>query len=197
MSRRSPPAPRPAEPRPWAPLTDAEWDILAPFFARRGAGRPIRDLRHRVDSIFQAVTSGLPWSELRSGTLLWDTAHRQFRRWAHADLWTRLLKAVARRRCGRVLRGLRPWICAAYRRAWRLLGLRGIAIARRLGLFDALRAPPWMLPDPDLSEQALRHLHQRLAPGQPPMARETWRLWLKVLRRLILPTRIPRALAWP
>jgi hypothetical protein len=139
----------------------------------------------------------LPWSELRAGTLLWDTAHRQFRRWAHADLWTRLLKAVARRRCGRVLRGLRPWICAAYRRAWRVLGLRGIAIARRLGLFDALRAPPWMLPDPDLSEQALRHLHQRLAPGQPPMARETWRLWLKVLRRLILPTRIPRALAWP
>jgi hypothetical protein len=33
-----------------------------------------------------------------------------------------------------------------------LLGLRGIVLARRLGLYSALPAPSQYLPDPDLSE---------------------------------------------
>jgi hypothetical protein len=51
-----------------------------------------------------------------------------------------------------VLRRLESWICRSYRRAWRILGVQGVVLARRLGFLSALRAPPALLPDPHLSE---------------------------------------------
>lgn len=149
------PTPRPAhrESRPWAQLSDAEWDALRPYVDNPGAGRPIPNLRDRMDAIFQAVTArGLPWSSFRSPFGRTDTIHRHFRRLAHAGVWTALLKQAARQRAPRPLRDLRDWICAAYRRAVRILGLAGILLARRLGLHRALPGPSWLLPDPDLSE---------------------------------------------
>ena len=47
-----------------------------------------------------------------------------------------------------VLRRLESWICRAYRRAWRLLGVQGMALARRLGFLSGLRGPSSLLPDP-------------------------------------------------
>lgn len=47
-------------------------------------------------------------------------------------------------------------ICRAARRAIRLRGLRLIVLARRLELLRALPGPPWMVPDPDLSESMKR-----------------------------------------
>ena len=40
----------------------------------------------------------------------------------------------------------------AFRRALRILGVAGIRLVRRLGLHTALPGPPWLCPDPDLSE---------------------------------------------
>ncbi len=61
-----------------------------------------------------------------------------------------------------VLRRLESWICRSYRRAWRLLGVQGVVLARRLGFLSALRAPSVFLPDPDLSE----YVKSRLRPMQ-------------------------------
>ena len=89
-----------------------------------------------------------------------DTVSRQFRRWAKQGLWTKLLEALADEHYPgiTILRRLESWICRAYRRAWRLLGVGGMALARRLGFLSALRGPSWLLPDPDLSEQVFSKL---------------------------------------
>ncbi|AWV24592.1 Hypothetical protein RADP37_02999b [Roseomonas mucosa] len=44
----------------------------------------------------------------------------------------------------------------AARRAYRILGMGLILLARRLNLRSALPGPPWLLPDPDLSETLRR-----------------------------------------
>ncbi len=135
--------------------------------ARRPAGRPVRDARSRLDAIFWLAANTRPgrapppWAALPERFGKPDTASRQFRRWARQGLWTRLLEALADpdRPGGAVLRRLESWICRAFRRAWRLLGVPGMALARRLGFLSALRGPSWMLPDPDLSEWVFRRLN--------------------------------------
>ena len=96
-------------PRPWAPLTDAEWDAIAPFLAAHGcglspaprSGRPPADTRARLDAIFRAVTLKNPrggrgaWAQLPPEHGMPDTVSRTYRRWARANLWTRLLAEVA------------------------------------------------------------------------------------------------------
>ena len=151
--------------RAWAPLSDDEWAALSPFVFR-AAGRPVRDPRGRLDYVFWIAANTRPgrapppWRALPPEFGKPDTASRQFRRWAKAGLWTRLLEALADpdRPGAAALRGLESWICRAYRRAWRLLGVEGAALARRLGFLSALRGPSWLLPDPDLSEQVFSEL---------------------------------------
>ena len=147
--------PRYTPSRPWAPLSQAELTALAPYFAQKGAGRPIFDIRARLDAIFWVVTSPHPWRCLPTEMGPADTAHRQFRRWAHAGIWSRLLQAVAQPKAPPALKALEHWICRAYRRALRILKLPGIVLARRLGMASAVNAPFWLLPDPDLSESLL------------------------------------------
>ena len=146
--------------RPWQPFSDDEWAVLSPFVHRHaGAGRPVRDPRARLDAVFwiaartEAGRKPPPWHALPPEFGKPDTAARQFRRWAAAGLWSRLLRALADPEYPGIagLRRLESWICRAYRRAWRLLGVWGVALARRLGFLSALRAPSVFLPDPDLS----------------------------------------------
>ena len=133
---------------------------------RRPAGRPVRDPRARLDAIFWLAAHTLPgrapppWAALPPEFGKPDTVSRQFRRWAKQGLWTKLLEALAdSSRPGiTILRRLESWICRTYRRAWRLLGVGGMALARRLGFLSALRGPSWLLPDPDLSEQVFSKL---------------------------------------
>ena len=139
-------------PRPWDHLTASELNVLRPFFERQGPGRPIHDLRARLDAIFWVACHPGPWRNLPEAMGSADTAHRQFRRWTHAGVWTRLLQAMADPNCPLMLRRMEHWVCRAYRRALRLLKLRGLVIAQRSGLLSALPAPWWMLPKPDLSE---------------------------------------------
>jgi transposase len=164
------PRPRHSPQRAWAPLSDDEWAVLSLFVARSaGPGRPVRDPRARLDAVFwMAAHARLPgrslppWHALPAAFGKPDTVSRQFRRWARAGLWPRLLRALADPDHPgiAVLRRLESWICRAYRRAWRVLGVPGVALARRLGFLSALRGPPWYLPDPDLSG----HVHRLLRP---------------------------------
>ncbi|MBD0271513.1 MAG: transposase [Acetobacteraceae bacterium] len=144
--------------RRWQPLSDAEWDALLPFvLVQNGPGRPLRDARRRMDAIFWIAASGSAWHTAPPRFGKADTISRHFRRLAHAGLWERLLRALARPDAPRALLAVEHWIVRACRRATRLRGLRIIVLARRL-LRSALRAPAWLLPDPDLSELVHRRL---------------------------------------
>ena len=146
-------------PRRRQPLTDVEWDALLPFvLVQNGPGRPLRDARARMDAIFWVAAAGCPWRELPPRFGKPDTASRHFRRLAHAGLWERLLRALARPDAPPALLAVEHWVVRACRRATRLRGLWMIVLARRLGFLSTLRGPSWYLPDPDLSELVHRRL---------------------------------------
>ncbi len=158
-------------PRPWAPLSDAEWEELAPHlwalgcglsppWQRRG-GRPMTEeqVRARLDAIFRAVTLKHPrggrgaWRQLPEEHGKPDTASRTCRRWAQRGLWSRLLEEVAQPTAPPALRRLAYWVCCAFRRSLTAIGVgRAIALARKLKMFAALPAPSGWLPNRGLSE---------------------------------------------
>ena len=176
---------------------------------RRSAGRPVREPRQRLDAIFWLAAHTLPgrapppWAALPPAFGKPDTVSRQFRRWAKAGLWTKLLQALADAHYPgiAILRRLESWICRAYRRAWRLLGVGGMALARRLGFLSALRGPSWLLPDPDLSEQVFSKLRAAMARARDGGLRVLPNGFLRSYRRLLAIAAgrrsIPRALAPP
>lgn len=184
--------------RPWAPLSEAEWSELGGFLCilncgmsfdrtKRRRGRPPEDVRGRLDAIFRAVTLKHPqggrasWTQLPEGFGKPDTVSRTFRRWHRLGLWERLLKEVAHPDCSELLRSLAYFICCAYRRAYRLMGLKGVLLGKRLGLLSAMPSLPWTMPDPILSGQvfeattAVMRAHERW--------REPW--WRPLVRALI------------
>jgi len=195
-----PPTPgRLTTPRPWAPLTDREWTCLAPYVAR-AASRPgpkVEDLRARMDAIFRMAATRDPWRMLPAEYGRPDTVARFFRRLTHEELWQRLLDALATGAVPAHLKAIEHWICRACQRAGRLLGLRFIGLARRLGFLSALRGPPHLVPDPDLTE-TIRSFPLRLA-FEPEMQEKGRNLVLQALSRLHRRCggvrRIPRALA--
>jgi transposase len=184
----------------WRPLTDGEWDVVRPFVvALHGRGRPVREMQARLDACLHGATMAGPWKELPPEFGKADTVSRQFRRWAEAGLWEVLLHTVVRQGRGAGLGGLLYFLCRAFRRAHRVLGLRGLRLARALGMDSALRAPRDWLPDPDLSE----HYHATiLRPGsamlmQWPRAKKLWAigLWKKLLTHVAGRARIARWMA--
>ncbi|ONH83324.1 IS5 family transposase, partial [Roseomonas mucosa] len=84
-------------------------------------------------------------------------------------------------------------ICRAARLAARLGGMPLLILIRRLGLRAALPAPPWLLPDPLLSETVARLLRTL------PLTRENLRSLMAVARTADGRRRIPRSvrLSWP
>jgi transposase len=192
-------------PRPWARLTDREWEAVAPYLWVHGCGmaapgetrpgRPLPDPRARLDAIFRGVTlkhpegGRAPWSALPEEFGKPDTISRTFRRWAAAGLWARLLAEVACPTCPPALKRLTYFICCAFRRAVRVIGREAaIALARRLKLHSALPAPSAWLPDPGLSEiyrPVIETAMRRIADGtgwRPPSG--TFAL-LRSMQRLI------------
>ncbi|WP_426955723.1 transposase [Muricoccus radiodurans] len=180
--------------RPWSPLSDAEWSALSPHLRLIGPGRPIPDLRLRIDALFRIAAGNTRWSHASTDLCRTATLARHFRRLAHAGLWTRLLRRIASPDCPRALTAIADWICAAHRRAARVIGLKAIVLARRLGLNKALPGPPWFLPDPDLSATVMRYIFALYrTPNGPDFARLTraadWLMRAAAGRR-----RIPRSL---
>jgi transposase len=180
--------PVPREPLPvrferpvaWRPLSDEEWALALPYVAALNRrGRPVRDLRGRLDACLHGACMREAWRELPAAFGRADTISRQFRRWGEAGLWEALLHALAQQGREPGLRGLAYFVCRAMRRCHRVLGLRGLRLARALGMDSALRAPRDWLPDPDLSE----HYHERfLLPGAEAMQRWPWAVPLAVIR---------------
>lgn len=190
----TPPRPR-YRPRPWSPLTDAEYAALATYTARDGGpGRPLQDPRGRLDAIFRICLTNTPWSRISTDHGPTATIHRHFRRLAHAGVWTALLKASVRRRAPKPLRRLHHWIAAVFRRCIRLLGLAAVVLARRLSAWRAVPGPVWYFPDPDLSAWVTRALKFALesqdAPGGPALVA----LCRRVLRTAGRRRAIPRCL---
>ncbi|WP_198377876.1 transposase [Neoroseomonas rubea] len=182
-------------PRPWSNLTDAEFEALLPFVCNTGAGRPVHDLRGKLDAIFRIATTSLPWSRVSTDHGPTATLHRLFRRWAHAGVWSRLLKESARRRAPRAIRRMQSWIAAVFRRCHRLLGLAAVVLARRLRIHRALPGPSWYFPDPDLSETLMAVLADAAKrPAGDSRAAELTRLTLRLLRNTTRRRPVPRCL---
>ncbi|QDD96803.1 Hypothetical protein HVIM_03751 [Roseomonas mucosa] len=174
---RATPSPMRATPTlPFHPLTDAEWSALSPYLPHdpRHRGRPVAEgPRARMDAIFAHALTPLPWSALPAQHGRTDTIARFFRRLTHAGVWGRLLTVLATLPAQHPLQSLRHRICRAARRAYRILGMGLILLARRLNLRSALPGPPWLLPDPDLSETLRRAKLRPCPPGaalSPPTA---------------------------
>jgi len=185
---------RPYRPRPWTPLSDAEWSILAPYLENTGPGRPLRDPRGRLDAIFRICLTNTPWSGISTDHGPTSTIHRGFRRWAHAGLWTTLLKQSARRRAPKPLRALKPWLAAVFRRCHRLLGLPAVILARRLHVHRALPGPAWYFPDPDLSETIRGIQSHALERPADPRLPGILTLCARILARIGRRRAIPRCL---
>ena len=172
--------------RRWQPLTDAEWGALLPFvLVQNRPGRPLKDARRRMDAVFWIAAAGSPWRELPPRFGKPDTASRHFRRLSDAGLWERLLRALARPDAPAALRAVEHWVCCACRRVGCRRDLPIITTAWRLGFLSALRAPPHMLPDVDLSERVhrwmlpvLRDVRERGARALPPGFLCECRRWL-------------------
>jgi hypothetical protein len=78
-----------------------------------------------------------------------------------AYFWQSLLIRAFRPGAPPALAGMLHWVCCAFRRAIKVMGLDAVVQARRLGLRSALTAPEHWLPNPDLSE-AFRQLKAHL-----------------------------------
>lgn len=150
-----PRGPRPRPPAwilvPYDRMTDAQWTILSIYLPMPARGRPC-DQRARMDAIFRVAATEGAWRELPAAYGKGSSVARHFQRLTHAGLWELLLQALAASPPGSVLRQMEGLICRAARRAIRIRGIALIALARRLELFRALPGPPFMVPDPDLSE---------------------------------------------
>jgi transposase len=164
-------------------LTTPQWQALAPHLARATCGgRPLENPRARFDALLAHCATTRPWREASADPREAATLARHYRRLTHAGLWERLLRALAEAAPDDPLSDLAPSLCRAARRAHRLRpGL--LLLARRLRVRQALNGPPWLLPDPDLSETL--HADEILESSAPPRGQVTaWRRDWAALRRL-------------
>ncbi len=175
--------------RPWAPMTDAEWEALRPYLARDPArgGRPA-DHRRLWDAVFWVACSSGPWRALPEDLGTPSGAHQTLRRAARGGAFERLLKALGPRG-DRALRPLAYRLLRAFRRICRLVPLRLTLLAGWLGLTTALPCRPDRLPRPWLQDRLLAEGRKAFLPGgMTPernslihtllrLARGTYRAW--------------------
>jgi transposase len=172
-------------PKPWRPMTDAEWDRIMHIMIHVHPDRgrfTVLGARRSLDACFHAACMDGPWRALPEHYGKWGTVARLFRRWTHAGLWKRMLAFVAEDRVG--LEHIQYYVCRAFRRAWRIHDHAGLTFARKLGMDSALRAASWELPDANLSQYLQNVLWPRIRPAVMEGPRTVQRRWLGFLRRL-------------
>src|SRR5829696_10168814 len=75
-------------------LTDAEWDLLAPWLSpsqdgRRGRRRTV-DRREVINAIFYVLRTGCQWRYLPEGFPKWETVYWYFTRWMQDGTWVKI-----------------------------------------------------------------------------------------------------------
>ena len=77
-------------------VSDEEWALLAPFFARPDPrGNPGQYAkRDVVNAIFYVVKGGIPWRMLPLDFPPWDTVYDHYRRWNQRGVWEQALDAL-------------------------------------------------------------------------------------------------------
>lgn len=155
-------APEKFAPRPWAPLTDREFAVLAtwlPGHDGRRRGRPVKDLRRTLDALFWTACSTRPWRALPAHLGKADSASRLLRRWAREGVLDGLVIAVSRSRLAQgcaVLRGMGYWFARLFRRMARVVYPSSLSMVLHLGVADAWPKTPLWLPRADLSKTTRR-----------------------------------------
>lgn len=171
---------------PFSALTDRQWAALRPYVVKdHPAGRPMRDLRQRMDAILFLLSTDAPWRELPAQYGAHGTVARHFRRLTHAGLWENLLIALKELGPRHPLQQLRRVIFRGARRAARLRGLGIIVLARRLGLLEALPGPSWMVADPDLSKSLMAWQLRAAQNPEPGYFRRFILHWGRTIRNLL------------
>lgn len=80
-------------------LTDAQWQILKPFFRKKSnRGRKVvYERRLVVNAILYVVRSGCQWRMLPHDFPPWKTVYQIFYRWRKAGLWERIHDALRKK----------------------------------------------------------------------------------------------------
>ncbi len=178
---------------PFTHLSNRQWDALSPYVERDGpAGRPMVDLRGRMNAILWLISTDAPWRELPSEYGAAGTVARHFRRLTHAGAWENLLIALRDLGPRHPIQQLRRLIFRAARRAARLRGLGIIVLARRLDFLEALPGPSWLVADPDLSKRLVAWQMREYQKGCVHFGRFVLR-WGKTLRNLMGMVGMPRS----
>jgi len=87
-------------------LTDEEWQLLVPLFAKsekRGRQR-VHDLRRVIDGCFYVLRGGMAWRMMPHDLPPWDIVYDNFRTWRKKGKWeriTQVLREHDRKRRGR------------------------------------------------------------------------------------------------
>jgi putative transposase len=77
-------------------LTDAEWEIMAPFIPEvsEDATVPTVSRREIVNGILYVLRSGCPWRLMPHDLPAWGTVYYYFRTWRIAGIWDKALEAL-------------------------------------------------------------------------------------------------------
>jgi transposase len=79
-------------------LTDAQWAIIARFFApchrEHQPGRPWSMHRRIVNGILWHLHTGAPWRDLPERFGPWQTVFDRFNRWRRDGTWAKILDAL-------------------------------------------------------------------------------------------------------
>jgi transposase len=78
-------------------LTDAQWEILAPFFEMpyKGTGRPRQDSRTVLNGVLWILRTGAPWKDLPERYPPYQTCHRRYQEWVDEGVFDLALQVLA------------------------------------------------------------------------------------------------------
>ncbi|MGX1357151.1 transposase [Bradyrhizobium elkanii] len=76
-------------------LADHEWIAIKPMLPNKPRGVPRVNDRRVLNGIFWVLRSGAPWRDLPAAFGPYTTCYNRFVRWRRADVWSRIMDALA------------------------------------------------------------------------------------------------------